>query len=156
LNLWSFLALQMYQRVVRKVSICSSVMRSWSSCDKIFWTPSCSYGKAEVQRDGFAENQTARGNVQRKTKWLSFSSKPQVVQFLLILLECFPALSRVARVRLISNFHVFASMSFWGWTLLEERRFWHLAGVVGSSPKNLENWKHLRQYMYLWQPASIW
>ena len=70
--------------------------------DKISCTPSCSRGNIEVQREGFAENQTALANVQWKNKWASFSCMLQTEQNLLIFVERLPALSPVARAFLIS------------------------------------------------------
>ena len=101
-NLWSFLAFHMYHIVVRMSIICSSVVCWLISWARDSCTPSCSLGKSEEHKDGFAENQTALAKVHWKKRWASFSELLQVAHSLLILLECFPALSPMAMALLIN------------------------------------------------------
>lgn len=68
----SFLAFQMYQRVVKIIWSSSSVVLEVISEVKLSCTPSCSCGRDDVINGGEAENQTALAKVQWKKRWVIF------------------------------------------------------------------------------------
>jgi hypothetical protein len=98
----SFLAFQMYHKVIRILQKrLSEVVLDISVC-KITWMPSFSWGRVSVLIVGEMENHTVRGRWQWKNKWASSSIAPQVAQWSSMWLEYLAPLSAVDKARRIS------------------------------------------------------
>jgi hypothetical protein len=78
-NRWSLLAFQIYQRRSWVLVIVCSVELEGKMFGKICWTPSGTGSMRWVKGFTSELSQTYLGKLQRKNRWESFSTAPQVV-----------------------------------------------------------------------------
>jgi len=102
LKWWSFLAFHIYHSVNKILWKRASVVWLEIRLCKMSWTPSLSWGRLSALIEGVKEVHTIRGRLQWKKRWASFSTAPQVEQWLSILVENLAARSDVASARRMS------------------------------------------------------